>query len=235
MDRFDKMLQDARSNASAAGINHLDAPTIVEAAQFDIIITRVSANIAENLPIPIFGLVALKAGLGQDISQYLPANTTLVAIQFGTTFSSGSGATLTQDLANAQKLTLQYKNGQNLDTITVTCSSTPYPQFAESTMSDVFKLSKIRYSISNVALTAQYSQQLIFKKKTIFGKVIENSLTPTAFRTPQDFQTGVVDIDVNADVDKETAIWTNILSSVGFSVTLSIFVSRSARLNANVL
>lgn len=235
MNRIDKLLNDARNLAAETKLNHLDAPTMVEAAQFDLIITRVSANIAENLPVPVFGLVAIKAGLGQDISQYLPAGTTLVAIQFGTTFSSTTGATLTQDLANAQKLTLQFKNGANLDTITVTCSSTPYPQFAESTMSDVFRLSKIRYSISNTALTAQYSQQLIFKKKTIFGKVIENSLTPTAFRTPQDFQTGVVDIDVNADIDKETAIWTNILSSAGFSVTLSIFVSRSARLNGNIL
>jgi len=235
MESVDKMLARLQKEANTGAIKHVDQSTgEVEAAQFDIIVARDSVNINEFLPFPVFGISSLQAGLQQDIAGFLPAGVSLVAIKFGINFSAAAGATLTNLLGDSQKLILQFLAGAALDTITVTCSSTAYPQFVASTYSDVFRLTKIRYAISNVAITAQYSQQLTFQRKTIFGKLVQNTLTPSAFRKPDDFQTGIVDIDINADVDKETTIWSKISNTAGFSITLSVFVSRVSKFSAPV-
>lgn len=237
---FGTMLDKLQAEAQR-DLRHLDEPVnrnagAVEAAQFDIIVKRDSANIGEYLPFPIFGAGALESGLQQEYASYAPSSAiALVAIQFGMKFSKTATGTLVETLANAQKLVLQYHDGAAFDTITVTCTSASYPTFVNATISDVFRLKNIRYSISDITQTDQYSQTLFFTKNTIFGKDISNKLTPASFRSPQDMQTGIVDIQVNADVDKDTVLWHSIKNVSQFKITLSVFVSRTVRFNSNML
>lgn len=239
MNKMEKMLNTLQNEAQK-NLHNMEGNTVknemVEAAQFDLIIRRDSANIGEYLPFPIFGAAALKSGLQTEIASYVPSSAiSLVAVQFGLSYSKTATGTLTETLTNATKLILQFHDGVSADQVTITCTSVSYPSFVESTMSDVFRLKNIRYSISDVSQADQYSQTLFFTKKTIFGKNVSNSLTPASFRSPSDFQTGIVDITVNADVDKDTVIWHKIKNVSGFTITLSVFVSRTARFNSNVL
>lgn len=238
MSRFDNMLSQLNAEAQKK-IHNMEGnvePQMIEAAQFDLIIKRDSANIGEYLPFPIFGAAALKSGLQTEIASYVPSSAvSLVAMQFGLEYQKNASGTLPQLLSNATKLILQFYDGVVFDTVTITCTSVSYPSFVESTLSDVFRLRNIRYSISDTAQSDQYSQSLNFSKKTIFGKQVNNPLTPASFRSPSDFQTGIVDITVNADVDKETVIWHSIKNVSQFRITLSVFVSRTARFNSNLL
>lgn len=227
-----------RLNAAAnAGINHLDPANVpdgqIEAAQFDIIVTRLTAAIAEVLPFPLFGAATLESGLQQDVGNYLASsNTSLVGIQYGMAFIGSGDETITPVLSSSNKLRLQYKNGSDLDIIEITCTSVPYPQFVQSTFSDIFTLNKIRMTISDSSLVNQFSQQMVFTRKSIFGKFVSNPLTATAFSSPFQLRTDIVDVNVNDNVDKETAIWCKILATADFSITYSVFVQKYTKLSA---
>ena len=230
-----KRLQDAANN----GISHLDpAPAAindgaVEAAQFDVIVHRLTANIAEVLPVPLFGAANLESGLQGDVQNYLASSATaLVGIQYGNVFIGTGDETITPNLVSSNKLRLQFKNGADLDVIEITCTSVPYPQFVMSTFSDIFTLSKLRVTIGDATKTNQFSQRMVFTRKSIFGKAMQNPLGATAFSSPFQLRTDIVDVNVNDNVDKESTIWTGILAEVGFTVTYSVFVQRFVKLSS---
>ena len=233
---FDDALKAARNRSGF--VAHMDDVNAGnnDVAQFDILITRNTANIAGVLPFPIFGAAALASGLQNDLANYLPnASTSLIALQYGDIYMDVTGEvpTIVPNLSEAKKLRLEYKNGANKDVVEITCNTIAYPEFVNSTVSDVFELSKIRMSLSDSTQSAQFSQSIKYARRTIFGKKTENSFAPSAFRTPDQFQSGIVDILVGAGVDKETALWGNILGVAGFTITLSLFVSKVSKFNVN--
>lgn len=223
-------------------ISHLDeqgAPQMnvdngqVEAAQFDVIVKRLTANIDEVLPVPLFGAANLESGLQNSIGSYLESSaTSLVAIQYGNVFISTGDETMTPNLTASNKLRLQFKNGANLDIVEVTCTSVPYPQFVMSTFSDIFTLSKMRITISDGTKTEQFSNAMEFTRKSIFGKALQNPLGATAFSSPFQQRTDIIDVNISDNVDKESTVWTSIIPIEGFKVTYSIFVQRFSKLSA---
>lgn len=219
-------------------VNHIDELPSTEAAQFDVTVTRTGANIAEVLPFPLFGAAALAAGLQGDIANYVASSSTsLVGLLFGTIFSQVTGEVLTiaANLSDAKKLQLEYKKGANQDYLTIQCSTAPYPQFVQSTFSDVFRLERIRMSISDTAQSSQFSNAITYQRKTIFGKEVKNNWNPSSFRRPDQFQSGIVDMDINLNVDKETSLWSSINASSGLVITYSLFVSRVSKFGAGAL
>lgn len=224
-------------DAANGGINHLDPATVsdgvVEAAQFDVIVERLTANIAEVLPVPLFGAANLESGLQGDISNYLASSaTSLVGIQYGNVFIGTGDETITANLTASNKLRLQYKNGNALDIIEVTCTSVPYPQFVISTFADIFTLSKLRVTISDATKVNQFSQRMVFTRKSIFGKAMQNPLGATAFSSPFQLRTDIVDVNVNDNIDKESTIWTGIIAEAAFQITYSVFVQRFVKLSS---
>jgi len=128
--------------------------------------------------------------------------------------------------------------GANTDNIDITCNQVPYPTFLDATGNDVFRISNIRYILTNPADTIQYTQLFSFKTKTLFGKDAGNAVSVNAYKKPEQFQAGVIDIPVNADIDKETYILLNMAtgaSAYPFSVQISVFVEKFARIDADIL
>lgn len=183
------------------------------AAQFDIKITRVTANIVESLPFVIFAPQDAVNGYRSIISN-LPAGVSLLRVRSGESDS----------LPNS--LIFTYASAAGNDDVVVTCNQYPYPSFLQSIAVDMFKLSKMRYGISNAALQAQYDNPFLFTTRSMFGKVVQNNLSVASFKSPTQFQQDKIDIDGTFDLDKETGVLNSIVPTAGFSVTMSMFVEK---------
>lgn len=178
-------------------------------AQFDLVITRATANIAQPLPVAILGFSQLASGYNGIV---LPVTAGTVTVEYGTNIGLPDRVNFTHD------------DGVNQDVISVTCPQTPYPQFLFSSAVDRYRINNIRYSISNDTIQSQFSQQFKFKDSSIFGLEKSNGLTPITFKNPMNEQDGIIDIPVKENMDKEKCILLNIHNTAAFSVTLSFFV-----------
>lgn len=214
-----QMMQAMRQNAGQGAVS-IQTGNVQAAAQFDITAKRITANIASALPVPFFGALDLENGFTNLLN--LPAGVTLSDMNIGTT----------KGVAFANKLELEFTDGVGTDTVEITSSTYFYPSLLKSTITDLLKLSKMRYSISDTTQIAQFSQSLNVVSRSMFGKVNSNNISVGAFKQPNQFQQGIIDIDGEIEVDKETSIQTAIIPVVGFSFTLSMWVEKFFRQNA---
>lgn len=187
------------------------------AAQFDIVITRNSANIAQALPVILFGTQDALNGYRALVSGLLTGGTVLTSVRYG------------ENVSQPNALRFTYTNGGVSDTIDVSCPQYPYPSMLTSGITDLLKLSKIRYSISDTTQLSQFSNGHAIVQRTMFGKKSENTISIGAYKRPDQFQNGIIDVDGTFDVDKETGILMSINASAGFSVTWSMFVEKFYR------
>ena len=178
-------------------------------AQFDLVITRATANIAQSLDVAVLGFSKLDSGY---LGIVLPTTGGTVAVAYGTNNA----------LPNAVEFT--HVNGLNTDVITVTCPQTPYPSFLQSSAVDRYRINNIRYSISNSLIQQQFSNTFSFRDNSIFGLSKANPLSPITFKNPMNEQDGIIDIPVQENMDKEKCILLSIHNTAAFSVTLSFFV-----------
>ena len=100
-------------------------------------------------------------------------------------------------------------------------------------MVDLFRLSKIRYTISDTTLTDQFQKQFKVVERSLFGKVNTNAISVSAYKDPRQFQAGIIDLNAVIDIDSETCILTSIRPTAAFSVTLSIFVEKFDKFNSH--
>lgn len=183
------------------------------AAQFDITITRVTANIVENLPFVLFAPQDAENGYRSIISN-LPAGVVLTRVRYG------------ENSGFANSLVFTYTSATGSDDVVVTCNQYPYPSFLNSLAVDMFKLSKMRYGISIAASQTQYDNPFLFVTRSMFGKVLSNNLSVASFKSPNQFQQDKIDIDGTFDLDKETGVLNSIIPTAGFRVTMSMFVEK---------
>lgn len=189
-----------------------------EFAQFDIKINRVSNNINQPLPVAIFGALADANNYQQVLLPLSPDNSTLSITRTGTTFR------------------FTYTVGSNTDHIDVTCQQTPYPALVRASQFDLLKIAGIRYSLSNAANTVQFNNAIIIDERSIFGGKRQNEITPSTYVSPDQFQSGIVDITQGFETDKETTVITSISPFSNFSINLSLFVAKWTKYNkSNVL
>lgn len=212
--------QMAKNSGRGAMQIEANANQPAAAAQFDIVITRNSANIAETLPVVLFDPQDAANGYRAIVSGLLPAGTVLTSVRYG------------ENLSQPNALRFTYTKGVDVDTIDVTCPQYPYPALLNSAITDLLRLSKIRYSISDTAQLSQFSNGHAIVQRTMFGKKSENALSIGAYKRPDQFQTGIIDVDGVFELDKETGILLSINASAGFSVTISSFVEKFYRQSA---
>jgi len=194
------------------------------AASFTITARRLTANIAQVLEAPIFGVIDRFSGFDKVLS--LPAGTTVKGIDYG--IDSG--------LATANKLVITYTTGAADDKIEVTCQQNPYPVLLEATRTDILRAQGVRLSLSNAASVAQFSQQFNVIKRSMTGRAVNDSLTPDQYKQPTQFQTGIVDLPINLTIDKETTITQGIIAEANFAVSFSFFAAQFDKFNAaNIL
>lgn len=185
-------------------------------AQFDITAKRLTANIPQDLPFVLFGFLDFQ-------SSYNGILNTLA-----------SGLTLVVDGGvhdgQPEKVRFIFTDAfANTDTIEITCNQTSYPTFLFGTSDDYFRLFKIRYSISDVLAQDQFAKECKVINRTMFGLKNENSISITASKSPEQFQSTIVDLNYEIEVDKQTNIKHILRQQANFSVTFSMFVEKFNR------
>lgn len=184
------------------------------AAQFTIQVTRETAAIAVPLPVAIFAPVYASNGWRSFLQGQMPAGVTLSKVEGG------------ERDGLPDSVQFEFTQGLNTDVVTVRCSTAPYPAFLESLVTDRFDVNKVRFTLSDPAQVAQFAQQVLFSTRSMFGLGSQNPVTPDNFRSPQQYQAGIVDVDVDAKFDKQTGIILPIVPVAQFSVSCNIFSPR---------
>lgn len=225
-ENFGELLKARLANNSRSGVSGMNRggnPTKVirvqaedrSVAQFDIVAKRLTNSLQYDLPFVFFGYLDFESAY-KSILEVLPAGLTL---------------TVTGGVHDGQpdKVIFSYTDGVNTDNIEVTCNQMQYPSFLKATGDDMFRLSKIRYSISNITSIDQFQKELKVINRTMFGRKNEDSISITASKSPDQFQSTIVDLDYDIEVDRQTNIKHTLRQEAGFSVTLSMFVEKFNR------
>lgn len=192
------------------------APTpgnVNAAAQFTVQVKRKGNALAAALPVAVFAPVYGPNGWRLLLQGRMPTGITLNKVQCGEVDGYPDGALFS------------YTDGVNTDSILVTCTTAPYPAFLQALITDRFKLNKIRLTLSDPSQVAQYANQLSFVTRSMFGLGTSNDLVPDNFRSPQQYQAGIVDVDVDASFDKQTGIVTTINSVDNLQMSINCFAS----------
>lgn len=224
MQAFDRAGdQFKRSGISGAGAAPLESPTpgnIVSAAQFGIKMTRLTAAIAQPLPVPVFNPVDAEDFYRKTLGPLLPPGVVVSSLRYG----SGAGLPDT--------LEITYTSGALSDIVNVTCTSMPYPAFLRSLIADKFAINKIRMTLSDPAQLAQFDQKLTAASYTLFGLGEQNETTPSNFRSPQQYQDGIVDVDLDFKFDKQTGLAFPVLPVANLAVQMNFFCPRFEQTSA---
>lgn len=217
------LVRAARDNSKQGAIRVGGGLDPQAAAQFNITVTRNTNTIAQALPVAIFGAADINNGYSNILNASLGAGTTITSVAMGTANGTAQG----------NNVVITYLNGANSDTVTISSDTYPYTSLLDATRTDMFKMSKVRYSISDSAQLAQFNQGFNFVSNSMFGSRTSNNVSVGAYRSPDQFQTAIIDLNGEFDIDKETSIVTGIIQTAGvFSFTISAFVQKFYRQNS---
>lgn len=184
--------------------------------QFDIKVTRLTANIAESLPVPMLGSAILESGYEGVIT--LSGGMTL-QIKWG----------IRDSLPN--KLQLIFTKGASTDTIEISTadSALPYPAFLNALTTDKFQASKLRYIVGDETASSlqQLENSIVFFETSTFGRTSSNKLSPSSSRDPMNNQKNILDINGNFTFDKYKGFWVNMNATANLRFTLSMFLEKT--------
>lgn len=113
------------------------------------------------------------------------------------------------------------------------CQQVAYGTLVDSLSSDRFWVNNIRYVLTDTTAAGllQYDNEIKVQSQSLFGLFKENSVSPTSFKQPMQFQAGIVDIPIDQGVDKNVLIGTYI-NYDSVNQKWSIFVRNFDRLQA---
>ncbi len=96
--------------------------------------------------------------------------------------------------------------------VIVRCTNVAYATLLAASNSDSFVLNKVRYiqNDTSAAGLAQYANAINWVKLSLFGKADTDSITPNSQKQPNQFQAGIVDVDILKGVTKEILFWSYI-------------------------
>lgn len=190
-----------------------------QAAQFDIVIERLTANLDYALPVFVFGSQHFIGGYKGVLD--VPSGLTL-QVKAGIVGHTTSAF---------EYVDFEYSDGTDTDIVRVkTNSGAPYPSFLMANLTDLFFINGMRYSISDTTQLGQLSQSFIEVEKSLFGKASENPISITSFKDPKQFQSGIIDVPYQGGIDKEKGFLVDIIAEANFAVTLSVAVQKFEQL-----
>ena len=104
-----------------------------------------------------------------------------------------------------------------------------YANMLNALASDTFSINKVRYQLTDPTLLGQFNNPIQLINISLFGAAKTDNVDPTAYKQPQQFQAGIIDIGINQMFYKAIGwgIYTNYDS---VSYTLSVFVNKTTRL-----
>lgn len=224
MSRFKPALGAAKVGGGSNGQTFLAGNdfTPATAAQFDITITRLTHAINQSLPVAIFAPQELENGYREMLAPYIPTGVTLTAVNYSELDSKPT------------QVDFVYTSGNDSDTLEVRCVQYPYPSFLKSAITDKFRASKMRYSLSDATILSQFSEVFNIRQASMFGKTTTNKISVGANKDPRQYQNGIIDIDGAYPIDKETGFVIGICDpgANNFRVTLSMFIEKFQRQTA---
>lgn len=115
--------------------------------------------------------------------------------------------------------------------IIVDCVQSAYGSMVDALSSDVFRMNMVRYNVPSNGATdlAQYVQNIIILKQSIFGKFDQDKISPNSFKVPEQQQDNIIDVPIKQDFNKQVALATYINYNVSY-VLWNVFVSSVNRL-----
>lgn len=183
-------------------------------AQVNFQIVRKSANIATDLPVPLFGAFD-SANLYNSVLT-LPSGTSITNITFGS-------------VGKENIVEIEYTNGANVDTVEIICQEYAYPSFLRALTTSRFTISNARYSISDTSNTGvqQLTKKLQAQTRSMFGKVVTDNIPLGASKSPFQQQNGIVDILGSFTVTPEVTWSLDFQALANQQVTVSAFITQT--------
>ena len=188
-------------------------------ADFSITCTRLTNTIAQSLPVPLFSPISAEGGYSEILGSLLGAGTTITSVLYGT------------NAALPTMLQITYANGGNSDIIEVTCNTMHYPSFLKDCNNNRFILDRSRLSVSRVAnALAQFNVTMQPYTQTLFGSTTFNRISLGANITPEQFQTGIIDVPKTLEIEPNKGVVIPfVVSQNGDSFTITGFVTALRR------
>lgn len=202
----------------------------------------IAAVPALNTPLSafLFGQSDLASGYAKATQQF-PVNTWSYGIPFvygrdyARSFFSAIDATVIAQLRKGDiVLPFYYDAATNyVGFVIITCQSVGMATLVDALSSDRFWINKLRYQLpdTSAARLLQFDNSLKFLVQSLFGLYSENEIEPTANKSPNQFQDGIIDLNIAQGMDKNVILATYI-NSDSIDQTLSVNVRAFDRLRA---
>lgn len=196
---------------------------IISAAKLTMLVRRDSANIPSPLPFVLLGANDIADGYRRLIgavgfSATAPAGLVLTSVQYG------------ENVGNPNTVVFTYTApGPLVDTVTVSCPTCPVPVLMQGLLTGLMEINKIRMKISDATQLAQFDELFTDTQHSFLGPVVTNPVTPSDFQSPEQFQQGIVDLDLLWAKDNEGAFVGQILNVAAFQINFSISINRFYR------
>jgi hypothetical protein len=204
---------------------------------FKMNIQRIGITIANELPAVLFGSSDALTGYTKVLGASLPVGVSLVGFQNGMHVQINDKTdpkqlTFFDDaFANRDSVRFLYSDGTNADVIKITCDQNPYPIILDQSALDMMLVNGVRFKTANSANYAQLSASLKPFRRTTLGKSTDDSVNLDTFFSPNQFQQGTIDYEINTTLDKETSIVMQIIQAA-FTLNASVFVNSRNEFNA---
>jgi hypothetical protein len=204
---------------------------------FKMNIQRIGITISSELPAVLFGSSDALTGYSKVLGASLPVGVSLVGFQNGMHIQILDNTDAKQvtffetAFANRDSVRFAYSDGTNLDVIKITCDQNPYPIILDQSALDMMLVNGIRFKTANSANYAQLSASLKPFRRTTLGKSTDDSVNLDTFFSPNQFQQGTIDYEINTTLDKETSIVMQVIQAA-FTLNASVFVNSRAEFNA---
>lgn len=179
--------------------------------QFDINVERLTADVALDLPVVIFGTAAYQAGYQSLIS--VPATASL-AIKGGLDNSTNYGFV---DFA--------YTVGGNTDIVRLSSTTLQYPELLAALMTDLLQYETIKMTLSGNSDTSQFNKSLTFATNNVLGSKNRDTATPASYVSPNQFQSNQVQLPIAGTLDKESSIIFDVVQDAAIKINFSFFFS----------
>ncbi len=192
----------------------------------------------------MFGVTDFDGGFKKLKGQFPLANWT-----YGLPFMYGPGSYPTTSLGVLDATALaQLQVGDLVIPVTATnggvtytaliiqrCTNVAYSSLLGATRSDSFVVNRIRYiqNDTTAAGLSQYNNAVNWLMLTLFGKTSTDNLVPTSMKSPDQFQSGIIDLNITKAINKEIAFG-SYLNYDSVSIQWSIFVKTVGKLPVNI-
>jgi len=213
--------------------------TVVTGTYTNVAASAIAASLKTKLAAFIFGYADFQAGFGKGQS-LLPVTVWAYEAPFAYK-GVGTGTTSFGNIDSTVRAFLQV--GDVVQPFTATTagpittaafvvmrlSNGYYANMLNALASDTFGINKVRYQLTDPTLLGQFNNPIQLINISLFGAAKTDNVDPTAYKQPQQFQAGIIDIGINQLFYKAIG-WGIYVNYDSVSFTLSVFVNKTTRL-----